>query len=95
MDLSKNGKLLRLLRKEKGLTQRQLAEKSEVEPKTVSKWETGRGFPDVSTVSGVAHAVRGSEPIRLYTPPGRPSNDGGENQKIQIFMQVIEKMIIK
>ena len=54
MDLSKNGKLLRDLRKEKGMTQKQLADKLGVVPKTVSKWETGHGFPDVATLPTLA-----------------------------------------
>ena len=47
MNLSKNGKLLCDLRKAKGLTQKQVADKLGIVPKTVSKWETGHGFPDV------------------------------------------------
>ena len=54
MDLSKNGKLLCDLRKSKGLTQKQIADILGVVPKTVSKWETGHGFPDISTVSVLA-----------------------------------------
>jgi len=54
MDLAKNGKLLCDLRKAKGMTQKQVAEILGVLPKTVSKWETGHGFPDVSTVSALA-----------------------------------------
>ena len=54
MDLAKNGKLLCDLRKAKGMTQKQVAEMLGVLPKTVSKWETGHGFPDVSTVSALA-----------------------------------------
>ena len=41
MNLSENGNLLRDLRKAKDLTQRQIAEKLGIQPKTVSKWETG------------------------------------------------------
>lgn len=48
MDLSKSGILLRDLRIAKGLTQKQLADILGVVPKTVSKWETGHGFPDTS-----------------------------------------------
>lgn len=51
MDLSKTGKLISELRKEKGLTQKAVAEKLGVCPKTVSKWETGHGFPDISLIS--------------------------------------------
>ncbi len=61
MDLSKNGKLLCDLRKAKGLTQKQVADKLGIVPKTVSKWETGHGFPDVSTVSALADILGVSE----------------------------------
>lgn len=50
MDLNKNGKLIRDLRKARGMTQKEVAESLGVLPKTVSKWETGHGFPDVSAV---------------------------------------------
>lgn len=42
------GQFIKECRKEKGLTQEQLAEKLSVSPKTVSKWECGNGLPDVS-----------------------------------------------
>ena len=61
MDLSKNGKLLCDLRKTKGMTQKQVADRLGVLPKTVSKWETGHGFPDVSTVSALADILGVSE----------------------------------
>ena len=44
MDLSKTGKLIAQLRKEKGLTQKAVAQGLGVCSKTVSKWETGHGF---------------------------------------------------
>ena len=65
MDLKKSGMLLRDLRKSNGLTQRQVAEKLGVQPKTVSKWETGKGFPDVSVVSALADILGVSEKIIL------------------------------
>ena len=61
MDLSKHGQLLRTLRKEKGLTQKELAEKLGIVPKTVSKWETGHGFPDVAMLSALADILGVSE----------------------------------
>ena len=42
------GEFIHALRKEKGLTQRELAEKIAVSDKTVSKWETGYALPDTS-----------------------------------------------
>ena len=48
MNLEKIGKFIAECRKEKNLTQSQLAEKLNITDKAVSKWETGKGLPDVS-----------------------------------------------
>jgi transcriptional regulator with XRE-family HTH domain len=47
MNQQKTGELLKRLRKEKGLTQEQLAEKFYISSRTVSRWETGSSMPDV------------------------------------------------
>ncbi len=51
------GAMIRRLREEKKLTQQQLAEKLNVSDKAVSKWETGRGYPDVSLVEALDAAL--------------------------------------
>lgn len=48
MDQVKIGKFIQEMRKEKSLTQRELSEKLNISDKTVSKWETGNGLPEVS-----------------------------------------------
>ena len=48
MDQMKTGKFIAFLRKEKGFTQRALADRLGISDKTVSKWERGAGLPDVS-----------------------------------------------
>ena len=48
MDQIKTGKFISALRKEKGLTQKQLADDLGISDKTVSKWERGSGLPEVS-----------------------------------------------
>ncbi|MCH5340015.1 MAG: helix-turn-helix transcriptional regulator [Acetatifactor sp.] len=48
MDQVKIGKFIADLRKEKGLTQRELAETVGVSDKTISKWECGNGMPEMS-----------------------------------------------
>lgn len=60
MDLCKSGELFRSLRKAKGMTQKQVADKLGVLPKTVSKWETGHGFPDTSLLSELADILGAS-----------------------------------
>ena len=42
MDVIKIGQFLKSLRKEKSLTQREVAEQLNVSEKTISKWETGK-----------------------------------------------------
>lgn len=48
MNQEKIGKFIAELRKEKGLTQSQLAEHFDISNKAVSKWETGKSLPDAS-----------------------------------------------
>ena len=48
MEQEKVGKFIAVCRKEKQLTQADLAEKFNITNKAVSKWETGRGMPDAS-----------------------------------------------
>lgn len=50
MDQIKIGKFIAKLRKEKNMTQEQLGEKLGVSFKTISKWETGRGLPELSSL---------------------------------------------
>ena len=48
MDKEKFGLFVAQLRKEKGMTQKELAEKLYLSDKAVSKWERGAGMPDIS-----------------------------------------------
>lgn len=47
MDQVKIGQFLKSMRKQKNLTQKEVAEKLSVSEKTISKWETGSGLPEV------------------------------------------------
>ncbi len=47
MNQEKTGKFLKELRKQKGLTQEQLAEKFNVSNRTISRWENGNNMPDL------------------------------------------------
>ena len=57
MDMKKTGGLIAGARREKGLTQRELAERLHISDRTVSKWERGAGFPDVSILERLAAAL--------------------------------------
>lgn len=54
MDLVKIGSFLQQLRREQGLTQEQLAEKTGVARRTVSRWETGSNMPDLDVLTELA-----------------------------------------
>ncbi len=57
MDKEKTGQLITELRKEKGLTQKQLAEALNVTDKAVSKWERGLSFPDISMLEPISEVL--------------------------------------
>ena len=59
------GSTIKALREKQRLTQSQLAEKLCVSDKTISKWETGRGFPDISLLKPLACALQVSIPELL------------------------------
>ena len=51
------GNTIRQLREERKLTQAELAEQIGVSSKTISKWETGKGLPDISLLQPLAQAL--------------------------------------
>ena len=57
MDSKKIGKVIAKRRKEKGMTQGELAERLSVSNKTISKWETGVGLPDISILVDLASVL--------------------------------------
>ena len=57
MDNREVGRFISKLRKSKDLTQNELAEKLNISNKTVSKWETGEGLPDVSVLPELAKVL--------------------------------------
>lgn len=58
MDQYVTGAVIKALREKAKLTQAQLAEKLDVSDKAVSKWETGRGYPDVTLLEPLAAVFR-------------------------------------
>ena len=44
------GTIIKRLREKAGMTQLELAEKLQVSDKAVSKWETGKGYPDITLI---------------------------------------------
>ncbi len=57
MDYQKVGSLIATLRKEKGLTQKELSDKLGITDRAVSKWERGHGCPDVSLLDDLSRIL--------------------------------------
>ncbi|MBE6865446.1 MAG: helix-turn-helix transcriptional regulator [Ruminococcaceae bacterium] len=53
MDIAKIGNFIKELRKEKGYTQKELAEKLHITDRAVSKWERGLSAPDLPMLRNV------------------------------------------
>lgn len=66
MDVEQFGNFVALLRREKGLTQKQLAEQLFISNKAVSKWETGLSMPDISLLEPLAEILGVSVPELLH-----------------------------
>ena len=66
MDRYVTGAMIRRLREERNITQQQLSEKLKVSDKTISKWETGRGYPDITLIEPLASAL-GVSVIELFS----------------------------
>lgn len=57
MDAITIGKTIRAVREAKGLTQSALAEQINVSDKAVSRWETGKGFPDFTLIPQISEVL--------------------------------------
>ena len=60
------GDTIRYLRERRHLTQRELAERLNVSDKTISKWETSRGLPDITLLEPLASTLSVSVPCSLW-----------------------------
>ena len=54
MDVKNIGKNIATLRKDRGMTQTALAAELKISNKTVSKWESGQGYPEISQLPSLA-----------------------------------------
>ncbi len=69
MDHYVTGAAIRALREKYRMTQAELAERLAVSSKTVSKWETGRGLPDITLLEPLSRALHISVPELLCGHP--------------------------
>ena len=60
------GTMIKRLRESRNMTQYQLAERLNVSDKAISRWETGRGYPDIALIEPLAEAL-GVSVIELFS----------------------------
>jgi len=80
MDCAKIGEVILHLRKERGMTQRELAEQLCVTDKAVSKWERGLGCPDISLLSKLSRTL-GADLATLLSGSLPDEDSAGGNMK--------------
>lgn len=86
MDNIKTGKLISSIRKDKGMTQKQLADNLGVSNATISKWETGKGFPDISLLEPLANAL--GITVSEILVGERQNNDDSTNNLINDLVDI-------
>lgn len=90
MDQLKIGKFIAQTRKEKGLTQRALADKLLISDKTVSKWECGNGLPEVSLMIPLCETL-GITVNELLTGKRLNASEYRQNAEENIMKLIEEK----
>ena len=86
MDQIKVGAFLKELRRDKGITQEQLAEELNVSGRTISRWETGKNMPDISLLVEIA------EFFDVSIPEIIKGERKSENMKNEEVKEVAETM---
>ncbi|MCI8496783.1 MAG: helix-turn-helix domain-containing protein [Clostridiales bacterium] len=85
MDCKKTGGLIVKLRREKGMTQKQLADQLHISDRTISKWERGLGCPDVSLLHELADLL-GANIEKILTGDLAPNRtDGGNMKRLKFY----------
>lgn len=86
MNENKAGALLARLRQERGMTQREAAERLSVSPRAVSKWETGNGCPDTGLLPALAELYGVSMERLLKGDLRQEEADGGNMKRIKFYV---------
>ena len=80
------GKTIKELREKKRLTQKQLADMLQISDKTISKWETDRGLPDIGLISNLAEVLGVSVAELLIGEVTENSNRSANMKKVQFYV---------
>ena len=80
------GAVIKELRQKNSMTQVQLADRLGVSDKTVSKWETGKGYPDITLLEPIAQAFRVSVAELLSGSPVQNANVSANMLRSQFYV---------
>lgn len=86
MDCKKSGRLILALRKEKGMTQKEVAEAIGISDKTVSKWERGFGCPDVSLLPVLSEILGVNIEQILSGELGEKERENGNMKRTRFYV---------
>ena len=86
MDPVKTGRLIRKLRTAHAMTQKQLAERIHVGDKAVSKWENGKGCPDISLLNALAEVFGTDISILLSGEIRKNESENGNMRKVRFYV---------
>ena len=80
------GKIIRELREKKKLTQKELADLLHLSDKTISKWETGKGLPDIAILEDLSRALGVSVAELLTGDITENENLSGNMKKLHFYV---------
>ena len=86
VDQVKTGKLIRQLRIQMGITQKELAERINVSDKAVSKWETGGGCPDLSLLTELSEFFGTDIETLLTGEIDKNEKEKGNMKKLKFYI---------
>lgn len=89
MEQKTMGEIISALRKEKGMTQRDLAEKLNVSDKAVSKWERNVACPDIQNIPKLAEILGISVDELINAQPKEQTGHKGAGYLMNIILRAV------
>lgn len=86
MIMNTRGEIIKSLRLEKNMTQKQLAQLLNVSDKTVSKWECNAGVPEISIINELASLLNVNVEHLLTGQLSENNKEGGNMKRIQFYI---------
>ena len=83
------GDMISTLRKEKGMTQKDLADRLSITDKAVSKWERNLAFPDTATIPGLAEILGISVEELMNAKPIPEHGHKGASYLLNIILKAL------